>query len=628
MPTNHFAVTTLDRRLRDCLWHRRRIRFLAIPLTLLALCLAGAPAPAWAAAPECLPRNSCMEPRKDRKKGAELFRPYEIRSENGVLATELSVKYFTDVAVGNQVLDGLRMFGYPNPGGNSRYACEGAYCYTLPGPIYRVKKGDTFKLTLKNQLTDAPYSPHDACNPDNQHNDEFPNCFHGNNVTNFHFHGFHISPMPPHDNIFLTLPPGEEYALTSGVIPPNQAEGTHWYHPHHHGATALQVINGMASAFIVEGEFDEWLAGYYPNGLEEKVLVFQEVNDVIPFPDNTRNTKVQFVINGQLNPDLPIGDGEIERWRLINATATKSSNAKFTFPEDVVIKQIAMDGVQFAPANYADQPLLIEEKVDPDCDDEVEECEIRQNIVLAPGNRADFLVKGTGRRKAKARVASVDLSGFAAEARAKIAKAARRPLFSIIRDRAYTAGDMEFPPVDQWPALPGYLGNIEKADVDKERTVKYSMTGSRGSNPTIEFFIDDRQFDGRCVDQRMALDTAEEWTFENLPTGNTRIAHPAHIHVNPFQVWVRDGEDHPNAFPIWQDTIALPTDESLETVIRHRFENFEGMFVMHCHILGHEDRGMMQTLEIGDQSGCPTCPGEEDPQCAEYRRKLAAGEVP
>jgi FtsP/CotA-like multicopper oxidase with cupredoxin domain len=81
---------------------------------------------------------------------------------------------------------------------------------------------------------------------------EWPSCFHGDNVTNMHFHGFHISPQPPQDFVLLSLypqgtphvtpSPTEQvgtYQFTLDPIPYTQAEGTHWYHPHNHGSTAL-----------------------------------------------------------------------------------------------------------------------------------------------------------------------------------------------------------------------------------------------------------------------------------------------------------------------------------------------------------------------------------------------------
>lgn len=237
---------------------RRRVGFVlpgvAFAAALFLALTGGATRVSAAEAPECAEPNELWKCISPPAPGQPLRELDVIRSENGVLDTALDIRYFEDVLIYSKP-DGppnrrdLRMYGYPK---------DGKWTYTLPGPIYRIRKGDNFKLKLKNSLTEengapqAPLAP-DGCNADNKVvGDAFPNCFHGNNVTNFHFHGFHISPLPPHDNIFLKLEPGEEYTVISGPIPDNQAEGTHWYHPHHHGATALQLLNGMAGAFIVE----------------------------------------------------------------------------------------------------------------------------------------------------------------------------------------------------------------------------------------------------------------------------------------------------------------------------------------------------------------------------------------
>src|SRR5215210_3518150 len=112
-----------------------------------------------------------------------------------------------------------------------------------------------------------------------------PNCYHGDNVTNFHLHGTHVSPQRPQDFVLLNLFPygsdadgkipkdenGEykenyavgEYQVNVNPLPWNQAPGTHWYHPHKHGSTSIQVLNGMAGALIIEGAFDDWLNKFY-----------------------------------------------------------------------------------------------------------------------------------------------------------------------------------------------------------------------------------------------------------------------------------------------------------------------------------------------------------------------------
>jgi FtsP/CotA-like multicopper oxidase with cupredoxin domain len=142
------------------------------------------------------------------------------------------------------------------------------------------------------------------------------------------------------------------------------------------------------------------------------------------------------------------------------------------------------------------------------------------------------------------------------------------------------------------------------------------------------FTIDDEQFEEAKFYQTMVLGDKEEWTIWN----ETSLSHPFHIHINPFQVLeVFDPNvdpvnpvKYPN--PVWQDVInvpaalkakpntpAKPTDNALilgpdnkaltpgYVKIRSRFVDFTGNYVLHCHILAHEDRGMMQLVRVVDK---------------------------
>jgi len=99
----------------------------------------------------------------------------------------------------------------------------------------------------------------------------------------------------------------------------------------------------------------------------------------------------------------------------------------------------------------------------------------------------------------------------------------------------------------------------------------------------------------RALRQTVALGSVEEWTVFNM----NNIRHPFHIHINPFQVIRINGQP---VEPFWVDTIALPPGgspgEPTSVTFRTRFREFAGAFVMHCHMLAHEDLGMMQRVEI------------------------------
>ena len=109
-----------------------------------------------------------------------------------------------------------------------------------------------------------------------------------------------------------------------------QSPGTHWYHSHKHGSTALNSFNGMAGAFIIEGEYDDRLRAFYGGaGLEEKVLVLQQFSPMLNLltasapngSSQTSHSAAMIFVNGQLNPVITMRPGQVQLWRIVNACA-------------------------------------------------------------------------------------------------------------------------------------------------------------------------------------------------------------------------------------------------------------------------------------------------------------------
>ena len=194
--------------------------------------------------------------------------------------------------------------------------------------------------------------------------------------------------------------------------------------------------------------------------------------------------------------------------------------------------------------------------------------------------------------------------------------------------------NLKLPTQAQYPPLPGFLADITAAEVHgRSKQVDFSMVGGPASQPT--FLIDGAQFQEGIINQTMMKDTAEEWLLTNSSVG--AISHPFHIHINPFQVIEvydpatmptpagqqpdpnRDALKLPQPW-VWWDVISIPAaaqpkdtngkpivDANGKAVIvnghirfRSRFTDFIGKYVLHCHILGHEDRGMMQMVQVVD----------------------------
>ena len=142
------------------------------------------------------------------------------------------------------------------------------------------------------------------------------------------------------------------------------------------------------------------------------------------------------------------------------------------------------------------------------------------------------------------------------------------------------------------PTTMGTLPDLQDAEVAERRTVVFSEANKAG-----KFFINGEQFNGRTM-YTPKLGTVEEWTLKNV-TGED---HPFHIHVNDFQVMSVNGKPYDAAS--LQDIVKIPAKG--EVVIRQRFADFTGKFVFHCHILAHEDNGMMAIVDV-------TVDGKPDP---------------
>jgi FtsP/CotA-like multicopper oxidase with cupredoxin domain len=607
----------------------------------------------------------------------ELIEPPVIQSANGVLDTTLRVELKPQsVPVWQQTTSGwsccmqtlnLRTYGSPKP--------DGTFQYGFPGPTLKLRKaeapggqGDRLRIKLVNALPVESGSDHECHGCGNcsgptppqccRAQDVSPNCFHGDNITNLHFHGAHVSPQPPQDYVLLEVHPqgsehlghpthagglavAGEYQFDVDPLRWNQPEGTFWYHPHKHGAVALQVANGMAGTLMIEGPFDDWLRGYYKGQeLKDRVLVVQQVNDKLNF--FAGGSVPQILVNGQANPKIKMYPGEIQRWRFVGATMQASAQLEIDFnsPQSspVQARQIAMDGIRFAPENYDRQPLLPQDTL---------------RFRLSPGNRADFLVQAPvapGAYDVTFDVFGATSGSEGAQAQRALlnflAPAATEPrIVSIEVVPCDGCQPMAFPAASDWPAMPSYLADIPAPTADAaKRSLLFEIKDPAGNNAApgampSKFYInfvpgEARQFNPACVDVTAKLGAAEEWTIQN--TTDADPFHVFHIHTNAFQV-VQNGTTPLTPPYVWQDSISLPaslpaspaTGPANMVKIRTHFEDFTGQYVLHCHFLGHEDRGMM----LGVQTVCPNGvdfgkPNPAGPECGPGRNRPAAPRCP
>ena len=412
----------------------------------------------------------------------------------------------------------------------------------IPGPTLRVQPGDTLRITLVNEL------------PPNR--DPMPreiNHPHHFNTTNIHTHGLHVSPSGIADNVLRPMDPGGRYDIEI-AIPDDHPRGTYWYHPHNHGSVDVQLTSGMAGALIVEGDFAD-----VPEiaGAQERVLILNEVlfdylGTIEVYDTIWPEAVPRFLsVNGQREPIIQMRPGEVQRWRIVQAY--HENNLRLGL-EGHELHAIAYDGI----------PLT---SIEP-----------AENHVVTPGQRIDVLVQAGDTGEYLLQALPND-QGYPSPT---------GPLARVV-----VAGEPL--PMDLPAALPaGPLASIRDDELTGDRELVFTAFEPEGPGGAtyqeFAFLIDGRRFDPNRVDQKIPLSAVEEWTVVN----DHHDDHVFHIHTNPFQVTKINGE--PLADPVWRDTVNVPREGSV--TFRSRFLDFPGQTVLHCHMMNHEELGMMQLIEF------------------------------
>jgi FtsP/CotA-like multicopper oxidase with cupredoxin domain len=413
---------------------------------------------------------------------------------------------------------------------------------TTPGPTLRVRPGDVLRVTLVNDLPpNRDPMPRDINHP------------HHFNTTNIHVHGLHVSPSGIADNVLRPMEPGQSYEIEI-AIPEEHPRGTYWYHPHNHGSADVQISSGMAGALIVEGDFDD-----VPEiaAATERVLILNEVLfdylGTIEVYDTVWPEAVpRFLsVNGQREPIIRMRPREVQRWRIVQG-----------FHEDNL--RLGLDGHDL---HVIAQDGIAQSEVDR-----------LRSLVMAPGQRADVLVQA-GEPGTYLLQALPNDEGYPSPT---------GPLAHVVIEGEPI--EMSLP-----AALPaGPLTPIGDDELTGSRQLTFTSIGpempATATYQEFAFLIDGRQFDPKRVDQRVTLGAVEEWTVIN----DDHADHVFHIHTNPFQVTKVNGE--PLATPLWRDTVIVPREGSL--TFRSRFLDFTGKTVLHCHMMNHEELGMMQLIEF------------------------------
>lgn len=422
-------------------------------------------------------------------------------------------------------------------------------------PTIRVWPGDQMKIAYVNALA-AHSTEQCALGP----------CM---NMTNLHFHGMEVSPNAPQDDVLgMMAEPGQTLHYDVHV-PKAQVPGIYWIHTHPHGESAEQDLDGMSTAVIVEG-----IDRYAPQvrGLRERVMVvrtldppmsqaehLRELTDVPAKDCGTSGEQVEGfpTLNNAVRPSIAIAPGERQFWRIVNAQ-----------PDGYL--DLQLDGSSFDVVGLDGEPLGYR---NPD------RANVKmQHVFLPPAGRVEAIVTGPpANTHATLRTRCVN-TGPAGDVNAAGVLADIVPTLS--------KAPMEQVPVSAQPAVynPVNVSSVER------NAPQFTATFTEGHH---RFYINGHLF--KMDDKPMVtvhVGSYQHWRVVN----HTKEMHPFHIHQVHFLTYALNG--HAIDRPVWLDTMNVPPNGTIDTVMDFTNPVIRGMAVFHCHILTHEDKGMMAKVEF------------------------------
>ncbi len=422
----------------------------------------------------------------------------------------------------------------------------------LVPPTIRIAPGDTIDIVYHNALPSSRVEPF--------------------NETNLHFHGLSVSPNAPADDaIGVHAMPGQTVRYRVPV-PKTQPPGIYWYHSHAHGESNWQVLNGMSGAIVLDGtaSFSKATAG-----LPERIIVLRNVlahpnyRETLPHPRRPGapcgkpfDIPGEYTtVNGRRAPvNVAMLPGRRQFWRVVNASADGYYDLSV---DGATLKLVSFDGVPAVAYPGGEQRDV-------------------RDVVVPPAGRVEFVVEGAA-PGAAFRTTCTDTGPLGDP------NPSQR-LGTIVGDPP------NLPLVPAPGATPPAFGTYEETvgtDFAQKRTILFS----ENRTGTV-FYLNGKRYapsDGPMFTARAG--TVERWTLLNF----TREVHAFHIHQVHFIVHDIDGVRQPS---VWWDTVNLPpADRSGKPSVTHVTVDFRnpivrGTFLFHCHILQHEDLGMMAKIAV------------------------------
>ncbi len=501
--------------------------------------------------------------------GTVVKNPFSISSQNGALSAEFIMAHSVDQ-------DGYTHYCY-------KYKTSD---HTVEAPTLRLNPGDTLNLEILDRIKDDDTEAKKMKMKMDMSSTPGKTCGDSGDATidstNVHFHGLNVPPVCHQDDVINTLiqpgSPGFQYSLQ---IPTTEPPGLYWYHPHVHGFTEFQVNGGAAGAIVVEG-----MEKYRPEvkGLTERIFVIRQ-QFLVPWVPGAYELTINYQVASTefLRPIIEMQPGDKEFWRVANASLQDFLELQ-VLQEDTPqkLELVALDGYPLAETRDV------------------------KEILIPPAGRAEFIVHAppagasavfytqaystgpTGNPDVAEPLANIQVGGSESShaAKAPVPPPAPAPASASASNAALK------------------FSNLAHAAVTAERKLYFSEEFG-GTNGPIQFYI---TVDGQKqrvfeADEKPAITTkvgaVEDWTIEN----RALETHAFHIHQIHFQVLEVDGKPVTNSDLL--DTIAIPywsgpgtPYHSVKVRMDFRDPTIAGTFVFHCHILLHEDLGMMHKILV------------------------------
>ncbi|HSI80976.1 MAG TPA: multicopper oxidase domain-containing protein [Solirubrobacterales bacterium] len=385
-------------------------------------------------------------------------------------------------------------------------------------------------------------------------------------ATTVHWHGMHL-PADADGGPHQIVEPGETWTPSWEI---DQPAATLWYHPHLHGDTEAHVYRGLAGMFILDDSEEAELDLPREYGVDDVPVIVQDklfAEDGSLVEDDREELGIlgdTVLVNGTYGPFLDVSTERV-RLRLLNGSTARTYDFGFSGGRDFAL--IATDGG------------LLERPAELD------------RIQLSPGERAEIVVTIEPRERVVLRSYPPDLEPGSDTSR----EDGGEDSFDVLQLRAAAE-------LDPSAAVPSELADVSELDPgDAAVTREFELRSRR---------INGEEMDIERIDEVVEVDTTEVWEVEN---GHGQ-PHTFHVHDVQFQVLDVDGEDPPPDLSGWKDTIQLPPGMPVRLIMR--FEDYadpDAPYMYHCHLLRHEDEGMMAqfvVVEPGEDAAAPPAHGE------------------